>query len=137
MRIILALAAVAAFSPAIAPLPAQAADKAVEARYTKGFKNCPGFSGSTAEMIGCVDQETQIQDKRLNETYKKAMDGLTAGQKAKLKNAQRAWLAYRDAWCTAQQDSDWGTLSNIAAANCILEQTVRRTMELENYPPET
>ena len=52
-------------------------------------------------MIGCIDAEHDIQDKKLNETYKKIMTDLNDGQKAKLKDAQRAWITYRDSWCAA------------------------------------
>ncbi len=130
-------ASATAFLLAAAPVVSVAGTPDVEARYTKAFKNCPGMNGGTAEMVGCIGDETTIQDKKLNDTYKKAMTDLNEGQKAKLRNAQRAWVLYRDAWCEAQHDDEWGSISTIVANNCVLDETIRRTIELENYPPAT
>jgi uncharacterized protein YecT (DUF1311 family) len=149
MRIVAAAAAIATVFLATAPVRAQSAPAddvsvaapslEIEARYSKGYKTCPGFdTGGDMQMLECVGAEVEIQDKRLNETYKKALDGLTAGQKEKLRNAERAWVIYRDAWCDAQEDDmAWGSLSKLAASQCVLDQTIQRTIDLENYPPST
>lgn len=121
----------------LAAAPARAASPEIEARYSATFKTCPGMNGSTLEIIGCLSDERELQDKALNATYQKVMADLTAPQKARLRDAQRAWIAYRDAWCGAQQDDDWGTLSKIVAAQCLLDETIRHTIELEAYPPQT
>jgi uncharacterized protein YecT (DUF1311 family) len=122
-------------------LPAAAADKPdpVEARYTPAYQKClDGPDGqSTPGMVGCAGDETAIQDKALNVAYRKAMKDLTAEQKTKLQAAQRAWIAFRDAECASYEDDDWGTISKINAADCLLRLTVQRTIDLENYPPAT
>ncbi len=135
MRIL--LVSLAAASLCLTAFPAFAGSPEVEARYSKTFKTCPGMDRSTAEMVDCIGAETTLQDKALNATYQKVMADLNDRQKANLKAAQRAWITYRDAWCAAQQDSDWGSISTIVANNCILDETIRRTIELEHYPPET
>ncbi|HWE44543.1 MAG TPA: lysozyme inhibitor LprI family protein [Caulobacteraceae bacterium] len=135
MRILLLSAAAATLC--LTAFPALAGSPEVEARYSKTFKTCPGMERSTMEMVDCIDAETKLQDKALNATYQKIMDDLNDRQKANLRTAQRAWIAYRDAWCAAQQDSDWGSISTIVANNCVLDETIRRTIELEHYPPET
>ena len=131
------LVSVAAAALCLTAFPAFAGSPEVEARYSKTFKTCPGMDRSTAEMVDCIDAETKVQDKALNATYQKIMTDLNDRQKANLKAAQRAWITYRDAWCAAQQDSDWGSISTIVANNCVLDETIRRTIELEHYPPET
>ncbi|HEY3813175.1 MAG TPA: lysozyme inhibitor LprI family protein [Caulobacteraceae bacterium] len=135
MRIVLVSAAAAALC--LSAFPAFAGSPEIEARYSKTFKTCPGMERSTAEMIDCIGAETTLQDKALNTTYQKVMADLNDRQKANLKAAQRAWITYRDAWCAAQEDSDWGSISRIVANNCVLDETIRRTIELENFPPET
>ena len=135
MRLLLVSAAAAALCLTVCP--AFAGSPEIEARYSKTFKTCPGMERSTAEMVDCIGAETKLQDKALNATYQKIMADLNDRQKAKLKAAQRAWIAYRDAWCEAQYDDDWGSISTIVANNCILDETIRRTIELEHYPPET
>jgi uncharacterized protein YecT (DUF1311 family) len=138
LRLFLCVASAASLAVAtLAAVPANAGAPEIEARYSKTYKDCPGLAGGTAEMVGCIGDETTRQDKTLNDAYKKAMDGLNDRQKTALRTAQRAWIAYRDAWCEAQHDDEWGSISTIVANHCVLDETIRRTIELENYPPET
>ena len=120
-------------SPALAAPPADP----VEARYTPAFDKCLASPDgqSTMGMIDCTQKEDDRQDARLNTTYKKVLAGLNARQKAKLQAAQRAWITFRDAECASYQDEDWGTVSRVLAAGCVLHMTVQRTMDLEKYPP--
>jgi uncharacterized protein YecT (DUF1311 family) len=137
VRPVWALALVlAAASPAFAaPAPADP----VEARYTPAYDKCLASpeGQSTMGMIDCTDAELKIQDARLNAAYRKTMEPLNARQKAKLQAAQRAWVAFRDAECASYEDEDWGTISRINAASCVLHMTVQRTTDLETYPPAT
>ena len=121
------------------PALAQVSDKDIKARYTSGYDKCMASPDgqSTMGMIGCIGDELKIQDARLNQTYRKAMDGLTPGEKDRLKTAQRAWVAFRDADCSAMDDPEqWGTISRINANQCMLDRTILRTIELENFPPK-
>lgn len=132
----LTLAVVAAVCAAA--LPGQAADRAeIEARYSPTFQPCMDADPSTAGMVQCMAAENELQDKKLNARYRAVMAELNAEQQAKLKAAQRAWIAYRDAWCEAQYDNEWGSLSTIVANNCVMDMTIGRTIDLENYPPGT
>ena len=125
-----ALAGVAHAAPAKDP---------VDARYTPGYQRCLDApeGQSTYGMVECAGAELKIQDARLNAAYRKAMAGLNPRQKTKLVAAQRAWVAFRDAECASFQDEDWGTISRINAADCVLTLTVKRTIDLEGYPPGT
>lgn len=128
----LALAALAA--PAFA-----VTDQEIEAQYSKAYTQCLAVpSGqSTVGMIDCTREELARQDAILNRTYAAVMKDLNARQIAKLRTAQRAWLAYRDADCASMEDEDWGTLSRVIANGCVLRRTVERTLELKDYPPGT
>ncbi len=88
---------------------------------------------TTAGQIGCVDAELKRQDARLDQAYRGAMGRLNTRQQGKLRAAQRAWIAFRDADCAARQDEAWGTLSRVEAAFCVLEKTARRADELEAF----
>ncbi len=132
------LLTLAAAALCAAALPVQAADRAeIEARYSPAFQPCMDADPSTAGMVQCMAAENELQDKKLNARYRAVMAELNAGQQAKLKAAQRAWIAYRDAWCEAQYDNEWGSLSTIVANNCVMDMTITRTIDLENYPPGT
>ena len=109
----------------------------VDARYTPAYNACLASpdGASTYGMIVCTQKEDDLQDARLNAVYKKVMADLNTRQRAKLLAAQRAWIAFRDAECASYQDEDWGTISRVLAAGCVLHMTVQRTMDLEHYPP--
>ena len=106
--------------------------------YTAGYQRCLDApqGQTTVGMMDCADAELKIQDARLNAAYRKAISGLNPRQKAKLVAAQRAWVAFRDADCTSLEDEDWGSLSRINAAVCVLTRTVDRTNDLKDYPPD-
>ena len=130
--------ALAAASIAVPAVAAPTKDP-VEARYTPGYDRCLSSPAgeSTAGEIECTAGELKIQDARLNAAYRKAMAQLNARQKPKLIAAQKAWIAFRDAECASLYDEDWGTLSRVIASSCVLSMTVKRTIDLEQYPPAT
>lgn len=55
---------------------------------------------------------------------------MTPAQQGKLRVAQRAWIAWRNANCEAEKLTG-GTMDLIAGSSCFLSMTVRRTIELE------
>ena len=107
----------------------------IEACYTDAHHACMEREVSTLGMLGCIGEERARQDRALNATYREAMAGLNPRQQAKLRSAQRTWIAYRDARCASFMDEDWGSLSRITAADCLLTMTIERTIELQDYPP--
>ena len=115
--------------------PAAAHDPQLDGRYTAAYTACLDNAAGTYEMLECANAERDIQDRALNETYQRVMATLNTGQKAKLRAAQRAWIAYRDARCASFADQDWGTLSSVTARMCIVEMTVQRLVDVEAYPP--
>ncbi|MDR2339332.1 MAG: lysozyme inhibitor LprI family protein [Deltaproteobacteria bacterium] len=50
------------------------------------------------QLMDCYDSETQVQDKRLNDLYKKLSNIQSPETKKLLLTAQRNWLQYRDNW---------------------------------------
>lgn len=85
---------------------------------------------STVEIVECVNGKAQAWDRRLNGAYKALMSQSDPGQKAPLKTAQRLWLQYRDANCGFYASGE-GSLSQIAAAECLRAMTRQRACELE------
>ncbi len=133
------LGAILAAGALIVSAQAHAEDPAIAKRYTPAFQKCLDAPGgqSTMGMIGCIGDELTIQDAALNGAYRKAMADLTPGEKARLQVAQRAWIAFRDADCASMDDpQQWGSLSRITANQCVLNRTIERTIELENFPPQ-
>jgi len=107
----------------------QSAESGVDHWYGQEYKQC---DGSTQEIVECVGRLHQEWDRRLNEAYKQFAAG---GERTKLlRDAQRKWIAYRDANC------DWyaageGTIARIEAVTCAYVLTRDRALELEMGSP--
>lgn len=102
----------------------------------------PGGS-TTVGMADCISSETAAWDAILNEEYKATQAALAEQDSAggahildrtdALLAAQRAWIAFRDADCTARY-AIWqdGTIRTIVGANCHLTMTASRAIELRD-----
>ena len=115
--------------------PALAHEPDLESRYSPAYRPCMDNADSTLAMIDCANVEYEAQDRALNAIYRTKMASLNGRQQARLRDAQRAWIAWRTARCAAQRDENWGTLSNVTAAMCRVDTTLSRVIELEEYPP--
>lgn len=67
------------------------------------LQQCLNKESSTVGMSQCYDAANKAWDQEMNSQYNQIMKKLTGEPKAKLKNAQRAWLAYRDSWLDASK----------------------------------
>lgn len=115
------------------PAPSAAA-ASIEARYTPAYDACmssgDAANGVTVAMSDCTSTEIEAQDAKLNSTYQLVMRKLEEGQRGKLRDAQRAWIKFRDSKCASESQSG-GTMDILNSGSCILDATVRRTIELE------
>ncbi len=110
-------------------------DDTVKARYSPALNRClstgDAATGVAQPVVECTRAETERQDKTLNAEYRKASDGLETEQRPKLVTAQRAWIAYRDGKCRSENLTG-GSADFIGEPDCLLYETVRRTIELED-----
>jgi uncharacterized protein YecT (DUF1311 family) len=87
---------------------------------------------SQAEMNMCWGKQYKAADARLNDAYRRFMAKLDDEEKAQLKKAQLAWIAYRDANCDFVADQyRGGTMRPMIAAICLAETASNRATELE------
>lgn len=103
------------------PLPtaAQEADPCVMAAKTQ------------AELNECSTQRYRAVDVTLNRVYKEIVAALGPKPTGKLKEAQRAWIAFRDANCEAQAfDYANGRLYTKVYTDCLSTVTQTRIAEL-------
>jgi len=93
---------------------------------------CAGPPGSKAgaTVADCYDIESKIWDDLLNENYQTLLGALDAGQTAKAKAMQRAWIAYRETTCGFYDDKIQGSMSLAMHAACVDRETARRAMLL-------
>lgn len=99
-------------------------------------QQAPG-GDTTPGIAACVMGEHAAWDAALNRAYQAARAHYRADRAAadSLRDAQRAWIAWRDAECAFQYDRyGGGSLRSIAAANCRMSMTAMRALELRAMP---
>lgn len=92
------------------------------------------LEGNTQQMLACVKNDLAREDKRLNEVYRKLTAALKEDEKATnlLRDAQRKWIAFRDAHCTFEADEmRGGTLEPVLLTDCLAIATGERAKFLE------
>jgi uncharacterized protein YecT (DUF1311 family) len=86
----------------------------------------------TSKMLDCSGEEFRLQDARLNTAYRRAMSSFSSENQSRLKDAQRAWIKYRDTSCSLLQGVEGGgTLATVTEADCILSVTAERAQWIE------
>lgn len=102
-------------------VPAQAGDRNVD---------CNNATNQN-DMNYCAEEDFNKADKALNAAYKTAMADMDAAMKAKLKAAQRAWVAFRDAECDYESMSEeGGSMQPMVYSGCRARLTKDRTQDL-------
>lgn len=127
MRSLLAAALVLAGA---ATAPAQAAEPRRSAQFERCYNNP---DSTTLGLRECIGEEFKRQDARLNGAYAQAMRSLDTAAQARLRIAQRAWIAFRDADCQAVLAANGGTMAPMLADLCYLDRTTQRADELEDF----
>jgi uncharacterized protein YecT (DUF1311 family) len=69
----------------------------------------------------------------LNENFRSLREDLDDDQKAKLRDMQRAWIAYRDSTCGFYADAIQGSLAVPMSAACAARETARRALLLKQF----
>jgi uncharacterized protein YecT (DUF1311 family) len=106
----------------------------VERRYTPAYHQCMNVASSNYDMGDCYGDELERQDGRLNQAYVMVMRPLSSTKKTTLRTLQRSWLKQRDAKCNRERNQYMGgSMSYGAFLSCMLDETIKRTIYLENY----
>ena len=80
----------------------------------------------------CFDKAYRAADSGLNQTYSQISKVLQPDDLERLKVAQRLWIQFRDATCTAEGDLySGGTAATPAYTACLEEETLERTADLK------
>jgi uncharacterized protein YecT (DUF1311 family) len=88
---------------------------------------------SNVGTADCYRLEGAIWDDLLNENYKRLAADLDDEQKAKLREMQRAWIAYRDSTCGFYYTKIQGTMAGPMTAACTARETARRAVLLKFF----
>jgi uncharacterized protein YecT (DUF1311 family) len=92
--------------------------------------------GVTSAMEACIGEELELQDRRLNRSYKALMASIPDRRRADLRDAQRRWIAFRDANCGFHHDPEGGSAARQASKECVVTLTAERAYELETLTGE-
>jgi uncharacterized protein YecT (DUF1311 family) len=87
---------------------------------------------TTVDMIKCADRDFQEADERLRALYTKLHAEMDETARTLLRDAQRAWLVFRDAECERARDvARGGTLAPVLHISCLADLTEQRIGDLE------
>lgn len=82
---------------------------------------------TTVEMVECASWELDVADRWLNQIYAILRDERDDQGKALLRDAQRAWIAMRDATCAYEADEmRGGTMASVVDIACRTQLTRER-----------
>ncbi|GAA0544701.1 uncharacterized protein YecT (DUF1311 family) [Rhizomicrobium palustre] len=84
-----------------------------------------------SEMLICADKDSRATDKALNTLYGELLRRYEPKYQVLLKDAERRWIAYRDAECRFETAAtEDGSIHPMAYAQCITAKTKARITEL-------
>jgi uncharacterized protein YecT (DUF1311 family) len=93
--------------------------------------NCKSPNLNQMELDQCAGQDFTASDKKLNTLYRTLMAKYDAANGALLKDAQRKWLAFRDAECTYETNGTvGGSINPMMNTMCRTHLTNTRVKEL-------
>lgn len=95
---------------------------------------CMGPAHAQSQMQLNQEAGTDLQkaDRQLNDVYKKLLAVTSADWKAKLTQAQLAWITFRDRECEFETIATvGGSIHGMMVANCQTRLTLQRVGELE------
>jgi len=88
---------------------------------------------SGAEETECFVAASKLQDKKLNELYQQALKVVESDDITQLQKAQRVWLRFRDATCSAEKALyQGGSAQPMVYYACLEAETRYRVKDLED-----
>ena len=123
----------------------------IDRRKTPTLDRCmnsgDAAKGYTFPMFDCLSAELNVQDQALNTAYRSLLtvsrrsdaeaaidrpdDAYGAGWTARIVEAQKAWVTYRDNKCLTENYPDGQMYRFYGYPNCQITETIKRTIELE------
>lgn len=99
-----------------------------------GQNNCKN-SQTQAEINACAKLSAEVADQKLNHLYQQLRAQIEDLQQKKLlRNAQLAWIKFRDVSCEFERSRfEGGSIAPSVYFNCIERVTKQRTEEIESY----
>lgn len=104
-----------------------------ESDFSTNYTAClEAAQGDDHEVLVCVKDETARQDERLNRAYQKLQKLLPSDRQAPLKEAQRAWIKFRDAYGDYLLIEDGGLAATVNRDTWFMQSTANQADLLED-----
>lgn len=119
-------------------LTAQSPLTVIHDPFDQGDDDCAAQDRSTAGELACLQAAHIAWDKALNTSYQTLLQSLPKAQKAALQQAQREWLAFRNAeWESLDKRyaAKDGAIYHVFHAVKRMELTKQRALQLHEYQP--
>lgn len=107
------------------------------------FEACPENAGSTQGMVNCQTVEFRFWEQRMTLAYNELLEAYRDGDTdafeyspyklaPMLREAQKAWIEYRDRHCEVFERFRYrgGSMGRLTAASCLNDMTAQRAQEL-------
>jgi uncharacterized protein YecT (DUF1311 family) len=95
--------------------------------------NDPCAGMTTAEMRECLNQRYTQADAALNQLYQQWLPRLSKTQQSKLREAQKAWVLFRDKNAAfVASATEGGTMQPLLALSVLTAMTEKRVTELKD-----
>ena len=86
------------------------------------------------ELNACAAANLRNADSELNRVYRELLAKSSAAGKRALRDAQRAWIAYRDKHCAFETlGTAGGSIRPMLASQCLADLTLARTLRLAKH----
>lgn len=95
-----------------------------------------GEDPSTYGMIACHGDEADVWDERLNRDYQTLMKTMKSPGKERVRDLERAWIAFRENKCAYREMKDNGMAGMIQNIHCYKEETGRQALFLHGILDE-
>ena len=96
-------------------------------------KACNAKAVSTLDIVNCQVLESSQVEGDLQAAYQKAMASLPEDQKAKLLNAERLWVKFRESDCDVYYGQGSGTYASIQGGICMVQHARDRIRDLKTF----
>lgn len=110
---------------------AQSGEKHFSPQFSKCMEAVDFSAMKNSQFEACYRAELKVQDRRLNDEYKKLQSKTKAGSRAILTNGQKSWLSYRDGWCKYIGSVDAAPSPEVNYAACLVELTAEQVKRLQ------
>jgi uncharacterized protein YecT (DUF1311 family) len=90
-------------------------------------------SMTSRQVIDCEAREQAVWNAILNDSFRRLLAKLDEDQQLKLRDMQRAWMAYRDKNCAFLYDYFQGTMANPMIAACTSRATGMQALYLLGF----